>query len=92
MLYAARTHGSKKAFAARDIDKIISEDKEVTKVVGGKEEKTTKTWNYFQLKPFDWMSYEESLVRIKEIGSGLRELGAAEIGNDSFFNIYASTS
>lgn len=37
------------------------------------------------------MSYEEALVRIKEIGSGMRELGVG--GDDeTFFNIYGSTS
>ena len=93
MLYAARTHGSKKGFAQRDIDKIVSEEKEVTKKVGGKEEKSMKTWSYYQLKTFDWMTYEEALLKVKEIGSGLRELGAGEAGGEnSFFNIYASTS
>lgn len=43
MLYAARTHGSNKAFAVREVDQVISEEKEVTKVVGGKEEKQKKT-------------------------------------------------
>jgi hypothetical protein len=91
MLYASRTHGSKQAFANRDIEKIISEEKEVTKVVGGKEEKQKKTWNYFKLKPFDWMTYEQALTRVREIGSGLRKLGAASEG-ETYFNIYASTS
>ena len=92
LLYSARTHGSKKGFAAREIDRVISEEKEVTKMVGGKEEKQKKTWNYFKLKPFDWMTYEEMLVATKELGSGLRKLGVGEEGTDSFFSIYASTS
>ncbi len=91
MLYAARTHGTKKAFAGREVDKVISEDKVVTKMVGGKEEKQTKTWSYFKLKPFDWMSYDEALTRVREIGAGLR--GLLEEGDlGSFFNIYGSTS
>lgn len=89
-MYAARTHGSKKGFANRDIDKVISEDKEVTKMVGGKETKETKTWNYFKLKPFDWWTYEEMLAKVREVGSGLRELGVGGEG-ETFFNIYAST-
>jgi long-chain acyl-CoA synthetase len=91
LVYAARTHGSKKGFANRDIEKMITEDKEVTKNVGGKEVKETKTWNYFKLKPFDWWTYEEMLQRAKEVGSGLMELGAG--GEDeTFFSIYGSTS
>jgi long-chain acyl-CoA synthetase len=88
-LYAARTHGSKRAFANRDVERVISEEKEVTKMVGGKEEKQKKTWNYFKL--FDWMTYDEALTRVREIGSGLRKLGVGSEG-ETFFNIYASTS
>ena len=94
MLYAARIHGLRDAFAAREVEKIISEEKEVTKMVGGKEEKQTKTWNYFKLKPFDWMSYSEALTWTRDIGSGLRELLHAGQTEEvlSFFNIYAATS
>ena len=94
MLYAARTHGNRRAFAAREIDKVISEEKEVTKVVGGKEEKQMKTWNYFKLKPFDWITYNEALVQTREIGSGLRAMmpPATKEGGENFFNIYSSTS
>lgn len=61
-------------------------------MVGGKEEKQKKTWNYFKLKPFDWISYDEALVAAREIGSGLRELsGGEEGGEKSFFNIYGQT-
>jgi long-chain acyl-CoA synthetase len=88
LLYAARTHGNKKAFAARDVERVISEEKEVTKVVGGKQK---KTWNYFKLKPFDWISYEEALATVKDISSGLREFGMGGEG-ETFFNIYGSTS
>ncbi|ORY26175.1 long-chain-fatty-acid-CoA-ligase [Naematelia encephala] len=91
LLYAARTHGSKKGFAQRDIDRIISEEKEVTKTVGGKEVKQKKTWNYFKLKPFNWMTYEEMLQRVKEVGAGLRELGVGN-GDGAYFNIYGATS
>lgn len=63
----------------------------MTKVVGGKEEKTTKTWSYFKLKPYDWISYEEALQLAKDIGSGLREYGSTE-GAETFFNIYSATS
>jgi long-chain acyl-CoA synthetase len=60
-------------------------------MVGGKEEKQKKTWNYFKLKEFDWMTYEGALTRVREIGSGLRKLGVGSEG-ETFFNIYASTS
>ncbi|WVQ99649.1 hypothetical protein IAU59_006788 [Kwoniella sp. CBS 9459] len=92
MLYAAKTHGSKKGFASREIERVISEDKEVTKMVGGKPQKQTKTWNYFKLSPFNWMTYEEALQRVKDIGAGLRELEGDDSREQKFFNIYGQTS
>ncbi|WVW84190.1 hypothetical protein I302_106220 [Kwoniella bestiolae CBS 10118] len=92
MLYAAKTHGNKNGFASRNIEKIISEEKEVTKMVGGKETKQKKTWNYFKLSPYEWMTYNEALQRVKEIGAGLRELGVEDKRTDKFFNIYGQTS
>ncbi|OCF30674.1 long-chain acyl-CoA synthetase, partial [Kwoniella heveanensis BCC8398] len=92
MLYAAKTHGSKKGFASRDIERVITEDKEVTKMVGGKPQKQTKTWSYFKLTPFNWMTYEEALQRVKEIGAGLRELEGDDAREQKFFNIYGQTS
>lgn len=91
LLYAARTHGAKQGFGSRETDKVINEDKVVTKMVGGKEEKQTKTWSYFKLKPYDWVSYEGALQLAKQIGSGLRELGSGGEG-ETYFNIYAGTS
>ncbi|OXB35281.1 hypothetical protein LQV05_006035 [Cryptococcus neoformans] len=93
LLYAAKTHGSKKGFASRDILKVITEEKEVTKRDGGKEHKEMKKWNYFKLSPYNWMSYEGFLDKVKEIGAGLRVL-AADDGRESekFFNIYSQTS
>lgn len=91
MLYAARTHGSKQAFASRTVEKIIEEEKEVTKKVGGKDKKEMKKWSYFKLSPYTWITYEQALAQVKTIGAGLRALGA-EGEKETFFNIYASTS
>jgi long-chain acyl-CoA synthetase len=91
LLYAARTHGKKKGFAARDIERTITEEKEVTKTVGGKQQTEKKQWNYFKLKPFEWWTYEEMLANVRQVGSGLRSLGVGGEG-ETFFNIYGSTS
>lgn len=91
LLYAARTHGKKKGFAARDIDRTITEEKEVTKTIGGKEQTEKKQWNYFKLKPFEWWTYEDMLANVRQVGSGLRSLGVGGEG-ETYFNIYGSTS
>jgi hypothetical protein len=91
LLYAARTHGKKKGFAAREVERTITEEKEVTKTVGGKQKTEKKQWNYFKLKPFEWWTYEEMLANVRQVGSGLRSLGVGGEG-ETFFNIYGSTS
>lgn len=91
MLYSARTHGSKKALGNRDIVDTINEEKEITRVVNGKEEKAMKKWQYFKLSPLSWISYEEALEDTRNIGSGLRHYGLGG-ENETFFNIYAQTS
>lgn len=91
MLYAARTHGAKKALGSRDILGMIHEEKEITKMVGGKEEKIKKKWSYFKLSPLSWISYEDALAETRDIGSGMRELGVGGEG-ETFFNIYGQTS
>lgn len=88
--YAARTHGSKKALASREIERMISEEKDVKKMINGKEETIKKKWQYFKLTPLSWISYDELLQQVREIGSGLRALGVGG-PDETFFNIYAST-
>ncbi|WWD17065.1 hypothetical protein CI109_101502 [Kwoniella shandongensis] len=92
MLYASKTHGSKKGFASRDIVKTITEEKEVTKRVGGKETKEMKKWSYFKLSPYAWITYDEALATVKDIGAGLRELAGEDDRKEKFFNIYGQTS
>ena len=91
LLYAARTHGKKKGFAAREIERTITEEKEVTKTIGGKQQTEKKQWNYFKLKPFHWWTYEEMLENVRQVGSGLRSMGVGGEG-ETYFNIYGSTS
>ncbi|ODO08424.1 long-chain acyl-CoA synthetase [Cryptococcus wingfieldii CBS 7118] len=92
LLYAAKTHGDKKGFAARDVIKVITEEKEVTKNVGGKQQKEMKKWNYFKLSDYDWLSYNQFLDFAKHVGSGLRQLVGEDSRKEKFFNIYGQTS
>ncbi|EIN05194.1 acetyl-CoA synthetase-like protein [Punctularia strigosozonata HHB-11173 SS5] len=89
VLYAARTHGTKKALGWRDVVDIIEEEKEVTKHVGGKEVKETKKWKYFQLSDYKYLNYLEVKEAVSEVARGLVDLGVTA---DDIFNVYASTS
>jgi hypothetical protein len=89
LLYASRTHGDRKAFGYRDIIDIIEEQKEVTKIVGGQEVKETKTWKYFHLSDYNYISYIELKEAVSEVARGLLKLG---VQKNDVFNIYAQTA
>ncbi|KAH0833871.1 hypothetical protein J3R83DRAFT_11038 [Lanmaoa asiatica] len=86
--YAARTHGSRDAIGWRNIVRIHEEEKEVKKIVGGKEVTETKKWKYFELSDFEYISFLEVQARILELARGLLHHG---ILKTDVFNIYAQT-
>lgn len=59
--YAARTRPNKNAFGTRTITDIVTETKEVTKIVDGVEKKEQKEWKYFQLSEYKCQSFFLSL-------------------------------
>ncbi|KAF8063537.1 long-chain-fatty-acid-CoA-ligase, partial [Lyophyllum atratum] len=87
--YAARTYGSYRALGWRDVVKIHEEKKEVTKVVNGKEVLEEKTWKYFELSDYKYISYIEFEDMVADVAHALLDLGFA---SDHVFNIYAETS
>jgi long-chain acyl-CoA synthetase len=88
LLHASRTHGERNAYGYRDIIDTIEEQKEVTKTVGGKEVKETKTWKYFQLSDYKYISYLEFKTGVSEVSRGLLKL---DVKKGDVFNIYAQT-
>ncbi|KAI5476060.1 long-chain acyl-CoA synthetase [Pseudohyphozyma bogoriensis] len=77
------------ALGWRDTVNVVEEEKEVTKVVGGKEVKEKKTWKYFQLSDYQWCTYSEFYDKVKTIGSALAHTGH---NKDTIFNIFAPTA
>ncbi len=67
---------------------MVEEQKEVTKTVGGKEVKETKTWKYFQLSDYKYISYLEFKNDVSEVSRGLLKL---DMKKGDVFNIYAQT-
>ena len=86
--YAARTHGTKNAFGWRDIVDIVEEKKEVKKVVNGKEVTETKTWKYFHLSDYSYISFLQVQEAAREIAGGLLKL---DVKKTDILNIYAAT-
>ena len=85
---AVAEHGDHKALGYRDILKIHEEEKEVTKVIGGKEVKEKKIWKYFELSDYKFLSYKEVFVAVSEVARGLVDLG---ITKEDIFNVYSQT-
>ncbi|KDQ56037.1 hypothetical protein JAAARDRAFT_36828 [Jaapia argillacea MUCL 33604] len=89
LAYAAREHGTKDALGWRDIVEIHEEEKDVKKVVGGKEIIEKKKWKYFELSEYKYISFLQVQEAVSEVSRGLIELGVTP---DDIFNIYAQTS
>ncbi|KAI9208720.1 uncharacterized protein BJ171DRAFT_212559 [Polychytrium aggregatum] len=73
----------------RQVVKIVEEEKEVTKVVGGVEKKEIKKWKYFELSGYEFLTYQEAYAKMLHIGSGLRQLG---LKKGDIVTLFASTS
>ncbi|KAL7752811.1 long-chain fatty acid-CoA ligase [Sorochytrium milnesiophthora] len=72
LLHTARCYGDKEhGLGYRSIVAIHSEEKMVTKMVGGEPVQEKKTWRYFELSDYRWMTYKEALVTACELGAGM---------------------
>ncbi|KAI8139834.1 hypothetical protein BJV82DRAFT_625176 [Fennellomyces sp. T-0311] len=81
--------GDKRAFGFRKVEQIIEEEKEIVKIVKGEEQKTTKTWKYFQLSGYHYLSYNAASKLAHEIGCGFVHLG---LTNKAKVEIFAPTN
>ncbi|KAG2209240.1 hypothetical protein INT47_005532 [Mucor saturninus] len=87
--YSVKRRGDGNAMAYRNLEKMVSEDKQITKLVDGVETTQTKTWKYFQLSPYQYISYSDFSTKVHHIGSGLIHHG---LSPKSKIEIFASTS
>ncbi|CDH58263.1 long-chain-fatty-acid--ligase [Lichtheimia corymbifera JMRC:FSU:9682] len=76
--YSVKRFGEKRAFGFRKVEQIIEEEKEVVKYVNGVEQKSTKTWKYFQLSGYHYLSYKSASQLAHELGSGFVHLGLSD--------------
>lgn len=88
LAYVDRTYQGKNAIGYREIITTHVEEKEVVKIVGGKEVKEKKKWSYFELSEFKYLTFTNLRVTSESIGRGLADLG---LKRGDIFNIYAST-
>ncbi|KAI5295428.1 long-chain fatty acid-CoA ligase [Ascosphaera acerosa] len=87
--YAVRTFGHKRAVGYRKLIKVHYETKKVKKVVNGVEQEVDKKWSYFELGPYQWLSYVQYDELVANLGSGLRNVG---LDATQKIHLYAPTS
>lgn len=84
-----KTYGNNVCFGSRRVLKTVQEAKEIQKKVDGEIVKENKTWDFFQLSPYEWISYSELGVLLNKIGSGLKHIG---LGGEKRLALFAPTS
>jgi long-chain acyl-CoA synthetase len=73
--YAVKLHSSKPLFGQRDINRIVEEERQVVKKVAGVEKTETKTWKFFELSSYSWMSFSEVSEATLQIGKKQQQAG-----------------
>jgi long-chain acyl-CoA synthetase len=86
--YAARTHGNRNAIGWRDIVKVVEEEKEVKKIVDGKETVEKKKWKFFELSDYKYMNYIDVQTAASEISRAFISFG---LSKGDVFSVYAQT-
>lgn len=72
---SANKFGDQPCLGSRTLIQKHYETKKVKKVVDGEVREVDKKWTYFELGPYQYMTFKEYHMLVLEIGAGLRKLG-----------------
>ncbi|EME79022.1 uncharacterized protein MYCFIDRAFT_198907 [Pseudocercospora fijiensis CIRAD86] len=72
---SSEKYGNAKALGKRKLVKLHTENKKVKRMVDGKEQEVDKKWTYFELSPYEYMSFAEYEQLALNVGCGFRALG-----------------
>lgn len=86
---ASKKFGNAKALGVRKLIKIHKETKKIKKRVDGKDVEQDKEWQYYEMGPYEYLSFNEYLALVLKVGSALRGLG---LGKGDRLQIFAATS
>jgi long-chain acyl-CoA synthetase len=73
--YSANKFGNAAAVGSRKLIKMHTETKKIKKLVDGKETTVDKSWQYFELSQYSYLTFVEFERLALQIGRGLRKLG-----------------
>ncbi|KAI1083569.1 long-chain-fatty-acid-CoA ligase 1 [Whalleya microplaca] len=82
-------YGNAKAMGSRRLVRTHQETKKVKKVVDSKEQEVDKAWTFFELSPYEFLTYYDYERLALNVGSGLRKLG---MNKGDRVHIFAATS
>lgn len=75
---SADKFGNAKALGTRRLLKTHYENKKVKKTVDGVTKEIDKTWTYYELSAYEYMSFVEYERIALDVGAGLRKLGLVQ--------------
>ncbi|KAI8826603.1 uncharacterized protein EV422DRAFT_551964 [Fimicolochytrium jonesii] len=75
ILHAAKQFPTRPAMGARSVIRVVTEEKEVIKTIGGQQVTEVKKWNFFELSGYSWMNYAEVKEHVAKLGGGLQHIG-----------------
>ncbi|KAK4241936.1 hypothetical protein C8A03DRAFT_29828 [Achaetomium macrosporum] len=81
--------GNAKCMGSRKLVRTHQEKKMIKKVVNGEEREVEKSWTYFEMSSYEYISYTDYERVTQQLGAGLRKLGLVK---DDRVHIYAATS
>ncbi|EMC93463.1 hypothetical protein BAUCODRAFT_241156 [Baudoinia panamericana UAMH 10762] len=85
---SSQKYGNAKALGKRKLIKMHEETKKVKKTIDGKEQEVDKKWTYFELSPYEYMSFVEYEQLALKVGCGFRALGMQTLDR---VHIFAAT-
>ncbi|KAF2217974.1 hypothetical protein CERZMDRAFT_30709 [Cercospora zeae-maydis SCOH1-5] len=72
---SSQKYGNAKALGKRKLIKLHEENKKVKKTVDGVEQEVDKKWTYYELSPYEYMSFTEYEQLALNVGCSFRALG-----------------
>lgn len=81
--------GNAKCMGSRKLVRTHQDKKMIKKMVNGEEREVEKSWTFFEMSPYEYISYVDYERMTHQLGAGLRKLGLVK---DDRVHIYAATS
>ncbi|GKT45525.1 long-chain-fatty-acid--CoA ligase 2 [Colletotrichum spaethianum] len=86
---SAEKYGNARCLGSRKLVNTHRETKKVKKMVDGEEREVDKQWTYFELSPYEYITFHEYERLTLQLGAGLRKLGMVKADR---VHLYAATS